>query len=91
MSKKLAGNEDPHHVQLNTVDIWVQVYDLPNGMYSEKILQDIGNYIGSFVMVDGSNNSSAWRLYTRIRVTMDVNKPLKRHMKIKKEGGTGVG
>lgn len=33
---KLDENEDPHPVQLNEIDIWVQLYDLPMGMQSEK-------------------------------------------------------
>lgn len=27
----LKEGEDPHLVRLNTMDIWVQVYDLPTG------------------------------------------------------------
>lgn len=91
MVKKLEENEDPHRLQLNDMDIWVQIYDLPNGMNSERILQGIGAYIGSFIKADVSNVSGAWKLYVRIRVKMDVNKPLRRRMKIKKEGGLGVG
>lgn len=84
---KLEANEDPYQVQLNTTDMWVQVYDLPRGMLSEKILQSIGNHIGTFLKGDSNNASSTWRLYVRIRVRMDINQPIKRRMKIKREGG----
>lgn len=69
------------------MDIWVQVYDMPTEMVSERILHSIGNHIGSVVKMDPTNSSGAWRLYTRIRVKVGINKPLKRRMKIKKEGG----
>lgn len=69
--KKLEANEDPNQVQLNTIDIWVQVYDLPTGMVSEMILQSIGNHIGLFIKMDPSNISGSWRLYTRIRVKIE--------------------
>lgn len=36
---KLENAEDPHMVPLNTMDIWVQVYDLPQGMIRESIIQ----------------------------------------------------
>lgn len=83
----LKKREDPHTVRLNTVDIWVQVYDLPPGFASENIFQNIGNYVGTFVKTDPANISGGWRLYAHIRVTLDLDKPIKRRMKIKRSGG----
>ncbi|XP_074356284.1 uncharacterized protein LOC141695984 [Apium graveolens] len=53
--KQIARVEDPKAVPLNKVDIWVQVYDVPNGFVSESIFQSIANYIGSFVKSDTTN------------------------------------
>lgn len=89
--KQLEVNEDPHLVLLNTMYIWVQIYDLPIGMNSEKVLQSIGNYIGTICKGESNKVSGVVRLYVRIRVTMDINKPLKRRMKIKREGVLGAG
>lgn len=66
----------------------MQIYDLLNGMVSERILQSIGNHIGSFSKTDPNNTTSAWRMYVRIRVAMDVNLALKRMIKVKRKGGT---
>lgn len=57
---------------------------------SEKILKDIGNYIGVFLASDENNLMGVWRNYMRIRVSMDVRKPLKRRMKLKKAGGDWI-
>lgn len=84
---RLQPNEDPHLVPLNSMDIWLQVYDVPKGLVLDKVLQSIGNYVGNFVKTDPMNTKEPWRLYVRVRVTMDVTKPLKRRMKIKREGG----
>ncbi|XP_074360434.1 uncharacterized protein LOC141700626 [Apium graveolens] len=84
---QLKEGEDPHLVQLNQIDIWLQVYDIPNGLLSNRILQSIDNFVGIFVKVDPSNITGGWKLYARIRITMDIDKPLKRRMKIKREGG----
>lgn len=84
---KLQTNEDPYLVLLNSMDIWLQVYDIPKGLVSDKVLQSIGNYVGGFVKTDPMNVKEPWRSYVRVRVTMDVTKPLKRKMKIKREGG----
>lgn len=85
---RLRENEDPQTVPLNKMDIWAQVYDLPSGFVSDKILQSIGNYIGLFIKTDPVNMTGMWKMYVRIRIIMDVEKPLKRRMKIKRAGGT---
>lgn len=54
---------------------------------SERILQEVGNYIGKFVASTPSNFVGVWRDNLRVRVTIDVNKPLKRKMKIRSAGG----
>ncbi|XP_074351624.1 uncharacterized protein At4g02000-like [Apium graveolens] len=84
---KLQENEDPHLVKLKSMDIWVQIYDLPQGLVSENILTSIGNFVGSFIKIDAANFTGGWKLYKRIRVTMDLEEPLKRRMKIKREEG----
>lgn len=33
-------------VNLNTLDLWVQIHDLRVGFISEKIVKEVGNYIG---------------------------------------------
>lgn len=83
---KREGQEDPYQVQLNKMDIWMQIYDLPQGMISERVLQGIENFVGVVVKIDPLNLNGVWKPYMRIRVAMDVNKPLKRRMKLKREG-----
>lgn len=76
--KQLTGEEDPKEIALNEIDIWVQIYDLPKGFASEVILKSVANYIGVFVSSDPTNLNGTWKLSYRIRVRMDVGKPLKR-------------
>ncbi|XP_074363518.1 uncharacterized protein LOC141704100 [Apium graveolens] len=85
---ELKEQEDPSQVLLNKMDIWVQIYDLPRGMISEKIIQSIGNSVGVVVKTDPLNMQGLWKPYMRVRVTMDIGKPLKRRMKLKREGDT---
>lgn len=85
---KMTETEDPHLVQLNAVDIWVQVYDIPTGFISENILKSIGMYIGKYIKSDPASLDGRWKPFVRIRVTLDIQQPLKRRMKIKREGGS---
>jgi hypothetical protein len=75
-------------IPLSHVNMWVQVHNLPMGLMKEKNGIQLANYIGTFVEYDKNNNSSFWRQYMRLRVKVDVRKPLKKNTKVKnKEGG----
>ncbi|KAM7510937.1 hypothetical protein LguiB_009812 [Lonicera macranthoides] len=73
-------------VQLFSMDIWVQIHDIPCGLMSEKFGMDVGNFIGKFVESDTYNFTGSWKSYMRIRSTLDVRRPLKRRMKVKMDG-----
>ncbi|XP_017217178.1 uncharacterized protein LOC108194750 [Daucus carota subsp. sativus] len=77
---------NPKCIPLNSIDLWVQIHDLQPGLMSEKIITEVGNEIGKYVCSCPTNFKGVWREYMRIRVTMDLSKPLKRRMKIRKSG-----
>jgi 14-3-3 protein epsilon len=66
------------NIPLHHVDFWVQVHNLPVGLMAEKVGIKLANYIGSFVEYDKNNKSSFWRQYMRLRVRIDVRRPLKK-------------
>uniref|UniRef100_A0A803PKY1 Zinc knuckle CX2CX4HX4C domain-containing protein n=1 Tax=Cannabis sativa TaxID=3483 RepID=A0A803PKY1_CANSA len=80
--QRLNLGENPRLVPLNTMEIWVQVYDLRVGFQSDRVLRACGAYIGQFVSSCPKNYSGIWREYLRVRVLINIDKPLKRRMKI---------
>ncbi|KAK6159100.1 hypothetical protein DH2020_006414 [Rehmannia glutinosa] len=84
---QLVAGEIPTSIALNFVDFWVQIHDLHIGFMSVAIGTKIGNFISSFLDYNDSNNSSIWRNYMRIRVRLDVRKPLKCYKKIRRLNG----
>lgn len=76
---------DPTKVPLNEVEFWIQIYDLPNGYMAESVGKQLGNFFGSFVSYDLSNNTSIWREYMRIKIKVDVRVPVKRKKRICKK------
>lgn len=80
--ERLHVGVNPRTLPLNTMEVWVQVYDLKVGFMSEKVLKAVGGYIGTFVSSCPKNFTGIWRDYLRVRVLINVNKPLKRRMKI---------
>lgn len=75
---RLKDGENPRSVDLNSMELWVQVHDLKPGFMSEKILKGIENYIGQHVSNCQTNFNGVWKEYLRIRVSINLNNPLKR-------------
>ncbi|XP_073051374.1 uncharacterized protein [Primulina eburnea] len=84
---RLQPGEVPTQVPLNFIPFWVQIYDLPIRYISESIGTKLGDFIGQFMSYDNTNNTGFWRSYMRIRVAVDVRRPLLRCKKICKPGG----
>ena len=87
---RLEADEQPQQVPLFHTTFWVQAYNIPIGFQSEKVVQSIGTYIGSFLESDVNNFKGVWRNYMRLRVSIDVRKPLKRRMRMKPAGGDWI-
>ncbi|KAL8126745.1 hypothetical protein AgCh_013868 [Apium graveolens] len=81
----IKTGEDPIKVPLVEVDFWVQIYDLPVGYMTEVVEKQLGNFFGRFLQYDTKNNSSIWREFMRLRIRVDVRRPLKRKKKICKK------
>ena len=43
LMKVLTAGEDPMDVELRNTDLWVQIFYLPFGLHSERVLRDVGN------------------------------------------------
>jgi len=78
----------PGDVPLDSIDMWVQLHDVPISYISSAILEQIGNYLGRYVKSDERFAGTPWLDFYRIRVALPVNKPLKRRMKLLKRDKT---
>lgn len=88
--RRLKPNEEPHEVALNTAEFWVQVHNLPLGFISEKIVTAVGSSIGEVIKMDQMNFDGNWKSFIRVRVKIDILKPLKRRLKMKKNDGDWI-
>ncbi|MBA0677307.1 hypothetical protein Goari_018722 [Gossypium aridum] len=80
--KKLGRGEDPLKVPLIFTPFWVQIHDVPIGLFSGKLAIQLGNFIGVFLEYDSSNLGKKNHNYMRVRVQIDVRKPLKRKKQV---------
>lgn len=47
--RRMREGDIPREVSLNNLDLWVQIYDLQAGFMSERILKEVGNYVGEYI------------------------------------------
>ncbi|MBA0818648.1 hypothetical protein Gohar_003642 [Gossypium harknessii] len=80
---KLSKGEDPLRVPLISASFWVQVHDVPIGFYSENLAIQLGNFIGIFQEYDSANLGKENMNYMRIRIQIDIRRPLKRKKQVK--------
>lgn len=81
---RLKEGDNPRNVAINNLDMWVQLHGMASGFMSQRVVCDVGNYIGKFIESDANNFIDVWREYLRIRVSIPLDVPLKRRMMLKK-------
>lgn len=86
----IPHGEDPLTVSLGHLNIWIQIHDLPSALMTEPIGKQLGDFFGEFLEYDQKNNTSIWRECMRLRIRLDVRKPLKRKKKITRRNGADV-
>lgn len=69
-------------VPLSFSEFWVQIHELPPGLMSVTMAMQFGNFIGSFIKYDTTVPALGVLKFLRIKVRLDVNRPLKRRKKI---------
>ncbi|KAK4381931.1 hypothetical protein Sango_2920200 [Sesamum angolense] len=79
---KIDGSGNPKEIDLNCCVFHVLVHDLPLRKITRDIAELIGNQIGKFIDVDMEDKAVIWGFSLRIRVALNVNKPLQRVLKL---------
>ncbi|CAN1797686.1 hypothetical protein LINPERHAP1_LOCUS21380 [Linum perenne] len=88
--RELKAGETPMMVELCYVDFWVRVGDLPVGLFSLTVGKALGDFVGKFLEFEVNNVYTGPESYMRIRVRVDVRKPLRREKKVRKVGGEAL-
>ncbi|EXB66629.1 hypothetical protein L484_024925 [Morus notabilis] len=61
---------------------WVQLHNLPLEGRLSRIGEMVGDIIGSTVSVQQDDKGRCWGQYVRVRVVLDITKPIRRQVKI---------
>ncbi|MBA0702817.1 hypothetical protein Goari_027035 [Gossypium aridum] len=79
---KLKRGEDPLKIPLVYAPFWVQIHDVPIVLFYENLAKLLRNFIEAFLEYDGSNLGKENRNYMRVKVQIDVRKPLRRKKQV---------
>ncbi|KAL0292758.1 UNVERIFIED_CONTAM: hypothetical protein Sradi_6974500 [Sesamum radiatum] len=78
----VGADENPIQVNLDWCDFFVHIHDLPLSKMNVGVATFIGNRLGKFRDMEIDERGCAWGATLRIRVSLNVNAPLKRALKI---------
>jgi hypothetical protein len=78
----------PKDVELNHLDMWVQVHNLPFGFMQRRVGDAIGAYLGELKEYDEKNTPHSE--FKKLKVRIDITKPLKQEWKVRAGRGDWV-
>lgn len=80
----LSGETQPSKIQFNKTLFWMRVYDVPMVGMTNIILKQIGSHFGEVLELD-STTLDGFAKSVRIRVVLDLSKPVKQGTKTRIE------
>ncbi|TXG53380.1 hypothetical protein EZV62_022549 [Acer yangbiense] len=83
--EKLEGPRDMASMEFKMVDFWVQIHQVPMLCMNSRITKILAKQIGIVVEIPADSKES-WGKFLRVRVRIDISKPLKRCLKVRLEG-----
>nr|XP_051220232.1 uncharacterized protein LOC127337946 [Lolium perenne] len=77
------GFTRPSTIDLNNLDMWIQIHDLPVGY--QGTIKALSSKVGKFISLEAPSDDFVGN-FVRVRVTVDVRNPLKNHVSLSRAG-----
>lgn len=77
------GFTKPSLVKLDSLEIWLQIHDLPDGFY--PLIKPLARKVGEYIYAEPKSQDFEGNFY-RVRIRIDVHKPLKTAVSLVHEG-----
>uniref|UniRef100_A0A2N9GET6 CCHC-type domain-containing protein n=1 Tax=Fagus sylvatica TaxID=28930 RepID=A0A2N9GET6_FAGSY len=75
--KEWHPQQTVQEIEFDSTEVWIQVHGLPLDLVSDTNVKKIGQKVGRVIEVDmASKVSMIWQKYVRVRVEIEVDKPL---------------
>nr|KJB61256.1 hypothetical protein B456_009G348300 [Gossypium raimondii] len=69
---------------------WLRIYNIPFELLERQMVLDVRNALGELVAIDWRDRNGGWTEFVRIKVKINVLKPLRRVVKVLDREGTEV-
>lgn len=83
--EEIEGSVQPSEISLYRCPFWLRLYNLPMDSRAEGVVRTIGGSIGDVIEVE--SDGIAWDKSARVKVNLDVSKPLRRIQQLKTRDG----
>lgn len=84
--QEFDSNTPPSEMNFTHEPFWIQLHGMPLAAMTFEARQRIGSTIGEVMTVDVVGEGVGWGKYLRVRVSMDISKPLAQGRLIRIEG-----
>ncbi|KAI7979780.1 Uncharacterized protein LOK49_Contig250G00003 [Camellia lanceoleosa] len=88
--KEFNGALQPLEITFSTMEFWVHASNLPLISMTRAVGVLLGNNLGKFVDIEYGDGGIAWGRTLRIRVEINIDKPLRRGLKVALGGRAAV-
>jgi hypothetical protein len=76
--KDFDGLTPPRKMKFETASFWVQIHNLPLACMNREVGYKIGSSVGVVEEVDVSVDGVGWGKYLRVKIELNLSKPLAR-------------
>lgn len=83
-------NMEFRHYEFNLVPFWIRIFNIPLELKDRQIATKVGGAIGKLMAIDWRDRAGCWEEFIRIRVLVDIIKPLRRIAKVVKKTGMEI-
>ncbi|MBA0770683.1 hypothetical protein Gotri_019286 [Gossypium trilobum] len=83
-------DQDLDTYALNISPFWLRIFNIPLEYMDKQVGIDVGKAIGEVVAIDWRDNDGKWTKYIRVRVKIDVLKPLRKVVHLVRNDGIEI-
>ncbi|KAK6144176.1 hypothetical protein DH2020_020996 [Rehmannia glutinosa] len=83
--QEVQGLQNPRDIEFKHIDIWVQLHNLPLAFMNKRVIQTIGGKVGTVLEIDEGEGGNCWGKFARVRVRVEMDKPLKKCVSVQVE------